>query len=174
MVAYIDFPQSQEGMAKRKEFWLSDDGILLVSQWRREGIPLEQIAAEYIGVSSQTLWRWTKGCPDLGTALGVSKDVTNSKVEQALLKRALGYEYDEITKELVEGQMRTTKVIRKHVSPDVKACLSWLFSRRPDRWRAQQAPLDDDAEDMKTAKKILVAIKEVADGNPGDAQPKAD
>lgn len=173
-MAYVDFPQSQKGMADRKAFWLSPDGIVLISQWRREGIPLEQIAAEHIGVSSQTLWRWTKGCPELGTALGISKDVTNGKVEQALLKRALGYTQEEETWELVEGTMRKTKVVQKHVPPDVKACLSWLFSRRPDRWRAQQAPVDESAGEMETAKRILVAIEEVANGNSGDPQPKAD
>lgn len=173
-MAYVDFPGGQQGNKERKQFWLSPDGILLISQWRREGIPVEEIALNYMGIGTTTMRRWTIECEELAKALGISKDVTNGKVEQALLKRALGYEYDEVTEELVEGQMRVTKVTRKHVSPDVKACMSWLFSRRPDRWRAQQAPLDDDADDMKTAKKILVAIKEVADGNPDSAEPKAD
>lgn len=173
-MAYIDFPEGQAGQKERKKFWLSDGGITLIGQWRREGIPVEEIALNYMGIGTTTMRRWTIECEKLAKALGVSKDITNGRVEQALLKRALGYDYNEVTEELVEGTMRTTKVVTKHVSPDVKACLSWLFSRRPDRWRAQQAPLDDDAEDMKTAKKILVAIKEVADGNPSDPEPKAD
>ena len=169
-MAYIDFPNTQEGMRRRRDFWMSEDGVTLICQWRREGITVDEIAQKYIGIGTTTMQRWLKKSDELATALGVTKDVVNGKVEAALLQRALGYEYDEVTEELVEGQMRTTKVVRKHVSPDVKACLSWLFSRRPDRWRAQQAPLDDDAEDMKTARKILVAIKEVADGNPGDPE----
>lgn len=160
---YVDFPNSQKGKEARKAFWLSPDGIILISQWRREGVPLEEIALSYIGVSDVTLWKWTKASNDLAVALQISKDVTNGKVEQALLKRALGYEYDEVTRELVEGEMRTTKVIRKHVSPDVKACLSWLFSRRPDRWRAIQDPLDTDAEAIGMAKRMLVTIKEAAE-----------
>lgn len=160
---YMDFPDSLKGKEARKAFWLSPDGITLISQWRREGVPLEEIALSYIGVSEVTLWRWTKASQDLAVALQVSKDCTNSKVEQALLKRALGYEYDEITKELVEGEMRTTKVIRKHVAPDVKACLSWLYSRRPDRWRAIQDPLDNDTETIGIAKRMLVTIKEAAE-----------
>lgn len=172
-MAYVDFPAGSKGVAERKKFWLSPDGITLISQWRREGIPLEEIAVKYIGVSSTTLWRWTKESDDLQTALGISKDVTDGKVEQALLKRALGYDYDEITTELVEGQMRVTKKIRKHVSPDVKACLSWLFSRRPDRWRAQQEPLDATAGEMETAKQIIVAIKEVADGDLNSTKSEA-
>lgn len=172
-MAYVDFPAGNKGTKERKAFWLSPDGIILISQWRREGIPLEEIALKYIGIGSTTLWRWTKESDDLQTALGISKDVTDGKVEQALLKRALGYDYDEITTELVEGQMRVTKKIRKHVSPDVKACLSWLFSRRPDRWRAQQEPLDATAGEMETAKQIIVAIKEVADGDLNSAKSEA-
>lgn len=162
-MAYVDFPNSSKGINDRKAFWLSPDGILLINQWRREGIPLEEIALTYIGVSAATLWRWTKQSSDLATALGISKDVTNGKVEQALLKRALGYEYDEAIRELVEGEMRTTKIIRKHMPPDVKACLSWLFSRRPDRWRAIQDPIDTDAEAISMAKRMMVTIKNAAE-----------
>jgi hypothetical protein len=162
-MAYVDFPNSNQGMKDRKAFWLSPDGITLISQWRREGIPFEEIAVKYIGASSKTVWRWTKENDELATALQISKDTTNGKVEQALLKRALGYEYNEVTAELVEGEMRTTKVTRKHVSPDVKACLSWLYSRRPDRWRAIQDPLDNDAEAIGIAKRMLVTIKEAAE-----------
>lgn len=166
ILAYVDFPSSNQGMKDRKAFWLSPDGITLISQWRREGIPFEEIAVKYIGATSKTVWRWTKESDELATALQISKDVTNGKVEQALLKRALGYEYDEVTKELVEGEMRTTKVIRKHVSPDVKACLSWLFSRRPDRWRAIQDPIDTDAEAIDMAKRMMVTIKNAAEEAP--------
>lgn len=173
-MAYIDFPNSQAGMKERKQFWMSEDGITLVDQWRREGIPYDDIALNYIGIGTTTMWRWTKQCPELAKALMISKDVLNSKVENSLLKRALGYDYEEVTEELVEGQMRVTKVIKKHVSPDVKACLAWLCNRRPDRWRMQPATPEGEPDDMKTAKKILVAIKEVADGNPGGTQPEAD
>lgn len=171
---YMDFPEGQKGQEARKQFWLSADGLTLVAQWRREGIPFEEIAARYIGVSSQTLWRWTKCSEDLAKVLRVSQDCTNATVEQALLKRALGYDYDEETWELVEGALMRTKVVSKHVPPDVKACLSWLFSRRSDRWRSIQEPLDESAKDVETAKKILVAIKEVADGNPDTTQSETD
>lgn len=174
-MAYIDFPTGNKGLAERKKFWLSPDGLELISGWRREGITTEEVASQYIGCSNVTLWRWTKESEALCNALMISKDVTNSKVERALLKRALGYDYDEVQEELVEGEMRVTKVTKKHVPPDVKACLSWLYSHRSDRWRAQQEPIDNVANEVNTAKKILVAIKEVADsGDAGPAKQEAD
>jgi hypothetical protein len=174
-VAYIDFPDGNKGLAERKAFWLSPDGIELVSGWRREGIPLGVIALEYIGCSEGTFKRWTRESKDLAGALALSQDVTNARVEQALLKRALGYTDEEVQEELVEGVMRVTKRTKKPIPPDVKACLSWLYSRRSDRWRAQQEPIDNLADEVKTAKEILVAIKEVADsGNESTTEPQTD
>lgn len=169
-MAYIDFPNTQAGQKERKDFYMSEDGLLLVRQWRREGIAVDEIAQKYIGIGTSTMLRWRQASDQFNNALRVSQDENNAQVEESLLRRALGYDYDEDTWELVEGEMRKVKTIRKHVSPDVKACLSWLFSRRPDRWRATQDPIDEAAGDMEKAKKILVAIKEVADGNGDSAQ----
>lgn len=174
-MAYIDFPDGNKGLAERKAFWLSPDGIELLSGWRREGIPLGVIALEYVGCSEGTLKRWSREKKDLANALMISQGVTNARVEQALLQRALGYDVEEIKTELVEGEMRVTEKTKKHIPPDVKACLSWLYSRRSDRWRAQQEPIDNMADEIKTAKQILVAIKEVADsGNECAVEPQAD
>lgn len=173
-MAYIDFPDGNKGLQERKAFWLSPDGIELLSGWRREGIPLGVIAMQYVGCSEGTLKRWSREKQDLANALMVSQDVTNARVEQALLKRALGYDVVEQKTELVEGQMVVTEETKKHIPPDVKACLSWLYSRRADRWRATQEPVDNLADEVKTAKEILVAIKEVANGNDSTTEPQAD
>lgn len=66
-------------------------------------------------------------------------------MENALLKRALGYKYNEITREPVEqinemtGQMETamleTKIVTKEVQPDVTAQIFWLKNRKPNELR---------------------------------------
>ena len=96
-------------------------------------------------------------------ACAVSLEVANSSVEGALLKRATGYTYTEKTWELIEGELRISKVTEKHVPPDVKAILSWLYNRLPGQWRAVQEPLEV-TQYTETIKNILVAMKEVADG----------
>lgn len=174
-MAYIDFPDGNKGLAERKAFWLSPDGIELIEGWRREGIPLGVIAMEYVGCSEGTFKRWSRQSKALAGALALSQDITNARVEQALLKRALGYVDVQVQEELIEGQMVVTKRTHVPVPPDVKACLSWLYSRRSDRWRAQQEPVDNLADEVKTAKEILVAIKEVADsGDTGTTEPQTD
>lgn len=163
-MAYVEFPKSQQGNIDRKNFWTqSDEGLLLISQWRREGITCEEIALKYIGIGTSTWDRWRKSSDKLCKALSTSDQVVNASVEQALLKRALGYDVEEVTEELVEGTLRITKRQTKHIAPDVKACLSWLYSRRSDRWRVVQDPLDSTADEVNAAKKMLVTIKQVAE-----------
>ena len=52
-----------------------------------------------MGVSMVTLIEWKKRFPKILNALKSGKEPVDIQVENALLKRALGYEYDETTEE---------------------------------------------------------------------------
>lgn len=160
-MAYMEFEDSQQGRIDRKRFWLSDDGITLIRQWRREGASLERVAA-HIGVATSTLEKWRMQEPRLEAAIKQTDELVNAMVENALLRRALGYDKVDVTEELVEGEMREVRRVTTPVPPDVKAALSWLYSRRSDRWRAQQAPIDATAEEVAQAKEVLVTIAKAA------------
>ena len=71
-----------------------------------------------------------------------SDEAPRDEVEQALLRRALGFRQEEVhtedlcdkkTGEVLESFRRRTVV--KDVAPDVRALLFWLKNRRPARWR---------------------------------------
>ena len=171
-VAYIDFPDTMEGVQERKAFWLSDDGIQLVAGWRREGAGLERIA-HLIGISETTLRKWRNQEPRLEAAIRQTDELVNALVENALLRRALGYTTMEVVTELVEGEMREVRRVEKPVPPDTKACLAWLYSRRSDRWRTQQAPIDASAEEIAAVRDVLVTIATTADTVPREALPEA-
>ena len=166
-MAYVDFPEGLKGQKERKAFWLSKDGITLIAGWRRQGISLTEIAEKYVGVSKTGFWGWYRQSEELRKACATSLDIANAEVEGAQLKRAIGYDYTEETHELVEGELRLTKVVKKHVPADVKAILSWLYNRVPNRWRAVQEPLES-TQYTETIKNILVAMKEVAEN--GESQ----
>lgn len=88
-------------MAKGKsEYWLTPEGLLKIEGWARDGLTDEQIATN-IGVSRSTLNEWKKKYPDISDALKRGKDIIDIQVENALLKRALGYRYTEVTKERI-------------------------------------------------------------------------
>lgn len=82
-------------MAKGKYLeWISDEGILKIEGWARDGLTDEQIAKN-MGVRRETLYAWIKKFPNISNALKKGKEVVDREVENALLKRALGYEYRE-------------------------------------------------------------------------------
>ena len=113
--------------------WLSEEGLTKIEGWARDGLTDEQISHN-MGISSTTLYNWKRDHLEILKALKKGKEVVDIQVENALLKRALGYEYDEITTEY--GQ--ETKRVRKQVVPDTTAQIFWLKNRRPDKWRDKQ------------------------------------
>ena len=167
-MAYIDFPEGLENQKKRKAFWLSDDGLTLIAGWRRNGVPLTEIAEKNIGISKTAFWGWYRQSDALRRACANSKDIADYTVEDALYRRAVGYNYEEKIFELVEGEVRLTRILEKHLPPDTKAIMHYLFNRKPEVWRAVQEPMEA-TQYIETIKNILVAMKEVAGG--GNPQP---
>ena len=101
----------------------------------KEGYTDEDIA-ESLGIGIRTLYDWKKKYPQFSQALKENKDYFDNKVEEALLKRALGYEYEET--EIIatkEGKSSKVKKTKKTIPPDVTAIIFWLKNRQPDKWR---------------------------------------
>lgn len=131
-------------MAKRKyEYWLTPEGLIKLEGWARDGLTDEQIAKN-IGINRDTLYRWKKAHSDISDALKRGKEVIDRQVENALLKRALGYTYDEIT---FEGDDEVKRV-SKQVVPDTTAQIFWLKNRKPEEWRDKREIVKDDDNDQ--------------------------
>lgn len=128
-------------MAKGKyEYWLTNEGLLQLEAWARNGLTDKQIAHN-IGITEQTLNIWKNKFPSFFESLKKGKEVVDIQVENALLKRALGYTYKETTSErrlnenTGEYEMVTTKEVVKEITPDTTAQIFWLKNRKPDKWR---------------------------------------
>ena len=118
--------------------WLEPEGLTLLEGWARDGLTDEQIAGN-IGINTSTLYDWKNKFSEISEALKKGKEVVDIQVENALLKRALGYTYKETTSECDEdGELKVTKVVTKEVVPDTTAQIFWLKNRRPDLWRDKQ------------------------------------
>ena len=88
-------------MAKGKfHDWLTSEGLLKLEAWARNGLTDEQIAHN-MGIRRSTLYEWKKRFPVISDTLKKGKEVVDIQVENALLKRALGYTFTEVTKERV-------------------------------------------------------------------------
>lgn len=120
-------------MAKYTE-WLTEEGLLKIEGWARDGLTDKQVAYN-MNIAESTLHEWKKKYSVLSESLKRGKEVVDRQVENALLKRALGYEFKETTQELTEDGMRVTKVITKQQAPDTTAQIFWLKNRKPQEWR---------------------------------------
>lgn len=150
--------------------WLSEDSLTKLEAWARDGLTDEQIAHN-MGISRATLYEYKKNYPEISDALKRGKEVVDILVENALLKRALGYEYQETVEEIFEtpdivdvnGKPRQRKHIKrvtKVALPDTTAMIFWLKNRRPDVWRDKHEIVDTAALDKLD--EILEANHEIA------------
>ena len=132
-------------MARGKyEKWLEKENLELVAGWARNGLTEEQIAHN-MGCSYSTFRVWRDKYPALSAVLKKSREVADAEVENALFKRATGYDYVETVEELrfskKTGQMEmvVTKRTTKHMPPNVGALIFWLKNRKPEAWQNQDA-----------------------------------
>lgn len=119
--------------------WRTEEGLTLIEGWAKDGLVDEQIAKK-IGISKTTFYDWKNKFPEFSEALKKGKDVIDREVENALLKRALGYDTEEVTTEYDE-ELKAEKVIKrvkKKVPGDTTAMIYWLNNRKPGTWRNKQ------------------------------------
>lgn len=112
------------------------DKLPVIQGWARDGLVDEQIASN-MGISTSTLYDWKKKYLEFSEALKKGKEVVDREVENALLKRALGYQYTEVKTEYLDDGVKVTKTA-KEVIPDTTAQIFWLKNRKPEQWRDKQ------------------------------------
>ena len=136
-------------MAKIDE-WLEKDKLILLEGWARDGLTEEQIAKN-IGISRQSLWKWKEKEVDILNALKKGKEVIDIEVENALLKRALGYTIT-IKEQKVDKNGCVHDLVKDvHVPGDTTAQIFWLKNRRKQQWRDKV-----EIEKAETIQKISI------------------
>lgn len=136
------------------------DKLICVEGWARSGLTEKQIAKN-LGVAYSTFKEYKKKYSALSAVLKKGKEVVDFEVEGALIRRALGYEYEEEIKELVEdeitgkAELKVVKTIKKKVAPDVTAQIFWLKNRKPEEWRNDPHKVKIDLELLKLRQKEL-------------------
>lgn len=131
-----------------------------------------------MGIHRDTLNEWCNKFPDISDALKRGKAPVDIEVENMLLKRAMGFEYDEVTTEiedvptgkrdengnLIYRQRKQIKKTKKMVVPDTTAQIFWLKNRRPDLWR------DRHENDVNIVSANHAALDEAFEALKGEAQ----
>ena len=128
------------GRTPKYELWLEPDNLIKLEGWARNGLTDEQIANN-IGINVSTLYAWKVKYKDFSEAIKRGKEVIDIMVENALLKSAMGYKYDEVVKERIynpdtgESEIVEVKRTTKDVAPNSTSLIFWLKNRRPADWR---------------------------------------
>lgn len=146
-------------MASRKvDYWLTDDGLTLISGWARDGL-IDKDIAEKMNIAYSTFRVWRDKYPTLSAALKKNKEIVDFEVENSLLKRCFGYnvpvkknlkvkrteykdgfkikEYEEIIEVFDEV----------HIPADTTAQIFWLKNRQVQKWRDKPEENTNSEED---------------------------
>ena len=149
-------------MAKGKyQEWLTPDGLLRLEGWARDGLTDEQIAGN-IGRNPATLYKWIDKYGEIGKAIKKGKAPVDIQVENAMLKRAMGYDYEEVITEVYDNGKKHIRKVKKHMPGDVTAMIFWLKNRKPDKWR-DKPEMKEDSDTLKAAKQLLEGVPSVID-----------
>lgn len=133
-------------------------------QYIRDGATFKE-ACQAVGVSLSQAYEWkaTKAefAEELKKANKIFRETMLRPVENALLKRALGFSYEEVkTETFPDGTERITKTT-KQVAPDTGAAIFILCNVSDGDWRNK---VEQKVEgDLRTTVNVAVESKSVKD-----------
>lgn len=122
---------------------------------------IDENFANVFGIEKRTWTDWKRKDKEFASLLKNGKEYADKNVEQSLYKRAMGYQYQEVTRERnkITGEMQVTKQVIKEVSPDVGACAFWLKNRQPDKWKERSSePLELPNEEIEALRSLAKQV----------------
>ena len=132
----------------------SEKNLTLIRGWCMDGATNAEIAA-LLKISETTFYRYVQKSEVLRQALAETKEVVDRKVENALLKSAIGF----------------TGPDGKYYPPNITAQIFWLKNRKPRDWR--QKVEDVQGEDDGTGLLMMPAVVEdVMDEETAEGEEK--
>lgn len=155
----------------RPSKYVSEYHIPWARSLARRGLTVEEIARE-IGVAKSTFTKWVSENEELSVALNEGRAIADSKVEDSLYKRALGFTVTEkktIVSANPDGTQKPARleVVEKDIPPDTTACIYWLKNRNPSLWRDQSSisikTEDDDKIRAEVSMYVAKYMKEKKD-----------
>ena len=160
------------------DYWLTEEGLLKIEGWARDGCTYKEIAKDRLHISTSTLCVWQHKYPEIDKALKETGEVVDRRVENSLIKRALGYNYKE-TKTITENvggiDVVKTEVFEKHMPGDVTACAIWLNNRKPQQFRRnhnveklKEKELEVREKALKKAQEENGILEKLIEGLKGD------
>jgi len=112
--------------------------ITAATKLAKKGCTNEGIS-DYLGIALDTFYTWRKKYPEFDEAISDARLGDLDKVEAAVMRRALGFSYDETTTETMvingtEVGEKKVRVTNKTIAPSETAQKYILSNRRKSRW----------------------------------------
>jgi hypothetical protein len=99
----------------------------------------DQDLARFFDVPPAMLQEWLSAIPEFAAAVRAGRTLADADVADRLWRRAMGYSHDAVR--IFSHQGKALEVAyTEHYPPDTAACLFWLKTRQPDRWREKTEP----------------------------------
>ena len=119
--------------------------------------------AAFWDVSRDAVQKWMVNKPDFAKAIKENRALPDSRVEESLFHRAIGYSHEaEEIKVINDAVVRVPTI--KHYPPDPVACIFWLKNRQPDRWRDKPEGTDEGGDAMPVKVELVVMDARRKDG----------
>lgn len=122
----------------------------LIAAWLRDGA-IDEVIYKRLQISKDSFYEYKKRYPEFTDLLKTNKEIVDVDVENALLKRALGYSYIEVKTEEENGKTVKTTTTTKFVVPDTTAQIFWLINRSAGKWQNTQykeIKIDPESNEM--------------------------
>lgn len=116
-----------------------------------------------MGVTESTFYLWKSKYKDFSEAIQRGKDTPDDQVENALLKRALGFR-EPATKAFNSNGTVIYGEYEEYYPPDTAAAFIWLKNRRPEKWR--------DRRELEHSGDINILADWIKDGEKGNPEKK--
>lgn len=94
----------------------------------------DQELARFFDAPPATLQDWLASVPEFAAAVFAGRALADAEVADRLWRRAIGYSHAAVR--IFSHQGKALEVAyTEHYPPDTAACLFWLKSRQPEKWR---------------------------------------
>ena len=163
--------------SSRLKEWESEEKLVLIEGWKRDGLTDQQIAKN-MGCAYSTLRKWRDESMAISAALKKGKEVSDYIVENALFKKACGHKETvkkpiKMKRELYDpetGKKFATEEYIEYVDeevyvpPDTVADIFWLKNRKPDEWKDKVETIEDKENDNSGVIMIAPILERQVDG----------
>lgn len=156
--------------ARNNTKWLTNvfPRLSEIRDWCMDGKTNEEMCV-LLGISPDSWYTYMKEHIELNDIVTAGKSVIDNRVENAVLKTALGFEYEEI-KTIIEedrnGKKRTRiEKTMKYMPPNLNAQAFWLKNRKKDEW-GDRIVFDTKAQEEERKSLFLKMVNdEIIDAN---------